>query len=112
MMRSFPLLEKESKLAEIPKNLESSWVWMPLSPSASENHLPALSFQVPAVPSLSFHLLTVQRLSQPASKVSEKKVLALDWCRNPKRAAAVNFTMTKLKLRKTKVKRLKFKSLQ
>jgi len=71
-IKSLPSLLKESKPAEMPKNLESSPVWMPLSSASSENHLPAVDTHLPAVPSLSFHLLVVQRLSQPSPKVSEK----------------------------------------
>jgi len=72
MMRSLPALLKESKLLEIPKNFESSLVWMPVSSFSSLNHLPAAAFHVPTVPSDSFHLLAVQRPSQPSPNVSEK----------------------------------------
>merc|ERR1719221_2154055 len=72
MMSSLPSLLKEGKEAEMPKNFESSLVWMPLFSASSLNHFPAVATHLPAVPSLSFHLLTVQRLSQPSPKVSEK----------------------------------------
>merc|ERR1719424_1441868 len=77
MMSSLPSLLKDGNEVAIPKNLESSAVWMPSS--SSLNHLPAVASHFPTVPSLSFHLLTVQRLSQPSPKVSEKYIFP--WAR-------------------------------
>merc|ERR1719424_1391423 len=62
MMSSLPSLLKDGNDVAIPKNLESSAVWMPLSSASSLNHLPAAASHLPAV----------QRLSQPSPKVSEK----------------------------------------
>merc|ERR1740120_367481 len=91
-MSSLFSLLNESNPAEMPKNFESSLVWMPMSSASSACHLPALATHLPAVPSLSFHLLTVHLSSQPGPKVSEKKVLPLARPTDPTHANA-NFMM-------------------
>merc|ERR1719157_193954 len=96
MMRSLSALLNESKAAAMPKNFESSAVWIPLSSFSSFDHLPAASSHFPWAPSPSFQALLTHRLSQSSSNVSEKYTLPDTTAREPTHARVRNIALQKV----------------